>query len=102
MIQVVDDCSPAFRANLCYQCYFCSRWALKEDWGPGWITCPWCEKVTPSVAEKQRLATAASIGRVRYDSQSSCLICLAAPGEEHNEQIHIRLASRSYVIRPKP
>lgn len=51
MIRNVDHEKPWFKEQHCYQCHYCERWSLKDEWGPGWVTCPYCKKQGPTVAE---------------------------------------------------
>jgi hypothetical protein len=57
---VVEDLKPdqneAMRAAT-YTCFHCGLSSFKNEWGPGWITCPRCHKVAPSAFE-QRLKEA--------------------------------------------
>jgi hypothetical protein len=50
-MRLVDNEPEWFHKMCCYQCQFCKRWAMKEDWGPGRITCPHCKKIQLSPAE---------------------------------------------------
>jgi len=38
-----------------YTCTFCGKTTPKYDWGPGWVRCPECGKLVPSVAETSEM-----------------------------------------------
>lgn len=54
MILYVDAHQPWFKQQFCYQCFWCARWALKDDWGPGRTLCPHCQRRAPTAEEFKR------------------------------------------------
>lgn len=50
-----ETCEPCNIAMGMYECYWCKKWSYKENWGPGWVRCPMCKQLAPSVAEQHKI-----------------------------------------------
>lgn len=48
-------CEPCNEAMGMYQCDHCKRWSFKENWGPGWVRCPFCKLLASSVGDRVRM-----------------------------------------------